>query len=194
MYGPDGHVKIDDADLARMGCTRSSPSDEAWTRLSWSLSRDAEDAVLASVGALRALGDDLDLQVAAHTAYGKDFVKTCKVSPDAFVQMALQLAYYRDQGHFDATYESSMTRLFLQGRTETVRPVTVQSCQFVRLMEDASASPLEKLKALQAAAQRHVTGYSDAMAGKGIVSADVEVWNCSSIFKRCSSGYRGYDC
>ena len=27
-----------------------------------------------------------------------------KVSPDAFIQMALQLAYFRDQGRFDLTY------------------------------------------------------------------------------------------
>ena len=65
-----------------------------------------------------------------------------------------------------------MTRLFLQGRTETVRPVTKQSCAFVLAMEDASTTPKDKLKALQAAAQRHVLGYSDAMAGKGIVSRE----------------------
>jgi hypothetical protein len=39
------------------------------------------------------------------------------VSPDAYIQLAMQLAYHRDQGRFDATYESSMTRLFLHGRT-----------------------------------------------------------------------------
>jgi carnitine O-palmitoyltransferase 1 len=32
-------------------------------------------------------------------------VKRCRVSPDGYVQMAMQLAYYRDQGRFDATYE-----------------------------------------------------------------------------------------
>lgn len=77
---------------------------------------------MSSVTNLRALNEDLQLKVVAHTAYGKDFVKRCKVSPDAYVQMAMQLAYYRDQGHFDATYESSMTRLFLHGRTGAGAP------------------------------------------------------------------------
>lgn len=27
--------------------------------------------------------------------YGKGFMKKCKVSPDAYLQMALQLTYYR---------------------------------------------------------------------------------------------------
>lgn len=39
--------------------------------------------------------NDLDLRILVHRAYGKGFMKTCRVSPDAFIQMALQLAYYR---------------------------------------------------------------------------------------------------
>ena len=38
---------------------------------------------------------DLDLQVLAHTAFGKGVMKKFKISPDAYIQMALQLAYYR---------------------------------------------------------------------------------------------------
>ena len=58
-----------------------------------------------------------------------------------------------------------MTRLFLHGRTETVRPVTVESIAFVTAMMDTAATPREKLAALQAAAKRHVTQYCDAMSG-----------------------------
>ena len=53
--------------------------------------------------------------------YGKGEVKKQKLSPDAWVQMALQLAQKRDTGKFRLTYEASMTRLFREGRTETVR-------------------------------------------------------------------------
>lgn len=34
------------------------------------------------------------------------------MSPDAFIQMAMQLAYFKNTGSFHATYEASMTRLF----------------------------------------------------------------------------------
>jgi carnitine O-palmitoyltransferase 1 len=151
--------------------SRQPPGDsreEAWARLPWALSADAEEAVLAAVATLHGLMDDVVLRVDAYSKYGKDFVKRCRVSPDAFVQLAMQLAYFRDRGRFDNTYESSMTRLFLHGRTETVRPVTSESISFVRAMEDAGASPLNKLHALQAAAARHVRGFTDAMAGLGV--------------------------
>ena len=54
------------------------------------------------------------------------------MSPDAYIQMALQLAYYKDSGgKFALTYEASMTRLYLQGRTETVRSFTQEIKDFV---------------------------------------------------------------
>ena len=46
--------------------------------------------------------------------------------------MALQLAYYKDANKkFALTYESSMTRLFLHGRTETVRSFTQELKDFI---------------------------------------------------------------
>lgn len=42
-----------------------------------------------------ALLNDVDLRLYMHTAYGKGFMKNCRLSPDAYTQMALQLAYYR---------------------------------------------------------------------------------------------------
>lgn len=38
------------------------------------------------------------------------------------------------------TYEASMTRLYREGRTETVRPVTVESAAFIRAMCDPNCS------------------------------------------------------
>ena len=76
--------------------------------------------------------DDLDLAVSDHNIYGKGFIKTCKVSPDAFVQLALQLAYFKDADKFALTYEASMTRLYLLGRTETVRSLTNETADFVK--------------------------------------------------------------
>lgn len=44
------------------------------------------------------------------------------------------LLSHKDKGKFCLTYEASMTRLFREGRTETVRSCTMESCAFVRSM------------------------------------------------------------
>ena len=48
-----------------------------------------------SMTVARALADDVDLHLMMHDPYGKGFMKKCRISPDAYIQMALQLAYYR---------------------------------------------------------------------------------------------------
>ncbi len=147
-------------------CARGAES--SWRLLRWALPRAAEEAIAEAKGAAQLLIQDLDLQVVTHSKYGKRFMKKCGVSPDAYTQMALQLAYHRDQGKFANTYEASMTRLFRRGRTETVRPVSQLAVDFVKAMDDESVPAAQKLSLLQDAAKEHVQAYTDCMAGKGI--------------------------
>ena len=55
-------------------------------------------------------------------------------SPDAFVQVAMQLATYRLFGEQAGTYEATQVRPFLHGRTETTRSVSNESAAFVEKM------------------------------------------------------------
>ncbi|XP_028402336.1 carnitine O-palmitoyltransferase 1, liver isoform-like [Dendronephthya gigantea] len=114
--------------------------------------------------------DDLQLRVLAYDGVGKGFIKKyCKMSPDGFIQAALHLAYYRDSGgRLPLTYESSMTRLYLQGRTETVRSLTNESKEFILAMENAEVSVEERVRLLRAMVKRHQVLYKDCMNGKGI--------------------------
>lgn len=63
-----------------------------------------------------------------------------RLSPDAFVQLAMQLAWYRTQGTFTATYETALTRMFLHGRTETIRTLSKNSRAFVLAMSNTNLS------------------------------------------------------
>ena len=110
----------------------------------------------------------MDLVIFRHVAFGKGLIKKCHVSPDAFLQMALQLAYRRDQNRLSLTYEASMTRLFREGRTETVRPVTVESKAFIDSMFDQSIGREEKIELMRSACARHQRAYQEAMCGKGV--------------------------
>jgi len=96
-------------------------------KLAWDIPDQCIEVIESSLKVARDLYNDVDLNVMMHDEYGKGFMKQCRISPDAFIQIALQLAYFRDVGKFCLTYEASMTRLFREGRTETVRSCTVQS-------------------------------------------------------------------
>lgn len=137
-------------------------------RLRWDLSSQLASQIETSALAAEVLLNDVHLHLLPHSAYGKGFMKKCRCSPDAFIQMALQLAYYRDAGKFSLTYEASMTRLFREGRTETVRPVTTESREYVLAMQDPLCSVKERRQRLLVACDQHQGAYQDAMCGKGI--------------------------
>jgi len=137
-------------------------------RLRWDITRQCEEVIEKSLATARQLIDDVDLHLMMFNAYGKGFIKKCNISPDAFIQMALQVAYYRDAGKFCLTYESSMTRLFREGRTETVRSCTIESCDFVRALENPAKTNKERVELMHKAAERHQDGYRNAMTGNGI--------------------------
>lgn len=106
-------------------------------RMSWDLKNpECISAINEANADAQILINDLHLRIHVHDHYGKGFMKKCRISPDAYIQMALQLAYYRDAGRFSLTYEASMTRLFREGRTETVRPCTIESAAWVKSMLD----------------------------------------------------------
>ena len=138
------------------------------TRLQWQFNDDACREVSVCHGEALKIIDDFDLFILEHEAFGKGEIKKCRVSPDAFIQMALQLAYYRDVDYFSLTYEASMTRLYRFGRTETVRPVSSESCAFVRAMCDPSVPDEQRRALFRAAASTHQDNYRNAMAGNGV--------------------------
>ncbi|CAH0521081.1 unnamed protein product [Peronospora belbahrii] len=136
--------------------------------LEWDFTSGLDHAVLRSLEEAEKAISDFDLKVILHTNYGKGLIKKFRVSPDAFIQMALQLAYYRNSGTITQTYESSMTRLYKNGRTETVRTVTDESKEFVFGMANSKLSDAEKLKLLRRACEVHQDNYRNAMSGKGV--------------------------
>lgn len=112
-----------------------------------------------------------DLQVVcyAFTAFGKAAIKQRKLHPDTFVQLAMQLAYYRLHKKYGLTntttqewclktkkrinlmslltalrpgscYETAMTRKFYHGRTETMRPCTKEAVDWCAVMTDPASN------------------------------------------------------
>ena len=101
-------------------------------------------------------------------SYGKGLIKTFKMSPDAYVQMALQLAYYRKHKELVATYESAATRKYRHGRTETARSCSIESKAFCDIMDDPEASVKAKATACRAAVARHAKYTAWAVDGQAV--------------------------
>lgn len=68
----------------------------------------------------------------------KDDIKRAKLSPDAVMQLAIQLAYHIVHSKTVATYESCSTAAFKHGRTETVRPATMETKKFVNAIRNTA--------------------------------------------------------
>ncbi|KAJ8249095.1 hypothetical protein GJAV_G00231120 [Gymnothorax javanicus] len=136
-------------------------------RLQWDIPAECQSTIEGSLKVAKALADDVDSHIFPFDIFGKGLIKKCKTSPDAFIQIALQLAHYRDKGKFCLTYEASMTRLFREGRTETVRSCTMETCAFVRSMMTENTRET-RMKLLKTAAEKHQQLYRLAMTGKGI--------------------------
>lgn len=109
-----------------------------------------------------------ELKVQAYQGYGKGLIKQFKCSPDAYVQMMIQLAYAKMHGRNRPTYESATTRRFQQGRTETGRSVSDESVAFCKAMGDPSVSAEECVKLFRAAVDALVKYITVASDGRGV--------------------------
>jgi len=103
--------------------------------------------------------ENLAFEVLPFTEFGKEHIKTLGVSPDSFVQIGIQLAQYKIFQNVFNAYESVMTKQFLGGRTETMRPLTAESLAFVK-------NPT--LESLRAASLKHVERINECKNGQGI--------------------------
>lgn len=109
-----------------------------------------------------------ELSVQAYQGYGKGLIKKFKCSPDAYVQMIIQLAYHKFHGTNRPTYESAATRRYQQGRTETCRSVSDESVAFCTAMADPSADPKTNVELFRKAIDAHVEYIAAASDGKGV--------------------------
>ncbi|XP_058473117.1 carnitine O-acetyltransferase [Solea solea] len=128
------------------------------------IKKDIEDAKQS----MNKIAQDLDMRVMVFGHFGKNVPKTHKMSPDAFIQMALQLAYYRMYQRCCATYESASLRMFRLGRTDTIRSASSASSAFIRAFDDTSKQNTEKLDLMEKAVQAHRSYTNMAISGQAI--------------------------
>uniref|UniRef100_A0A669BX35 Choline O-acetyltransferase n=1 Tax=Oreochromis niloticus TaxID=8128 RepID=A0A669BX35_ORENI len=131
-------------------------------RLRWKCNPHIQGLLAASAERLQRLVNNLDMTVFKFRDYGKEFIKQQKMSPDAFIQVALQLAFFKCTGRLVSTYESASIRRFQEGRVDNIRSATAEALAFVKSMDS------EKMKRLGDAIKAQTSYTIAAITGMAI--------------------------
>ncbi|KPI89734.1 choline/Carnitine o-acyltransferase-like protein [Leptomonas seymouri] len=143
-------------------------------RLRFTIYKKLADAIReAHTEFMLEIGSQVDLHVVRYDGYGRELPKSMGCSPDAWVQLAIQLAHYTVQNRqFSQIYESVGQHMFAKGRTEAVRSVSDATSAFVKAMiaddDGADVPSLErKRELLMDACAHHQRAVQEAVCGRG---------------------------
>lgn len=154
-------------------------------KLEWLLTPDLSLALRFGETRLSDLINQNEFRHLEFKSYGSSTIKKMKYSPDAFVQMAFQAAYYALYGKVECTYEPAMTKAFFHGRTEAIRTVSQESNLYVRKFFDPEMPAKEKLQYLADACVKHSDQTRRCLSGKGV---DRHLYALFCIWRRYVSG------
>ena len=100
--------------------------------------------------------------------FGRADCKKVGIGPDSVMQLAIQIAHHRLYGTFAPTYESCSTAAFKHGRTETLRPLTMEMRELAKQMNRTSnkSSNEELIQLFKKCSKKHVELTKNALFGK----------------------------
>ncbi|XP_055075233.1 carnitine O-acetyltransferase b [Misgurnus anguillicaudatus] len=112
--------------------------------------------------------NDLDIKCFNFQRFGKEFSKQLKLSPNSFIQVAIQLAYYRVHSEVCAACDIASLRMFRGGRTDYIRSPTNQMLTFIQAFDDDTVSRETKVELLREAVDAYSILTEQALMGEGI--------------------------
>ncbi|CAD6581459.1 MAG: hypothetical protein CYPHOPRED_001580 [Cyphobasidiales sp. Tagirdzhanova-0007] len=138
-------------------------------KLTWVSDQQVVEGIDKAEKTIKDLVDDSEGLVLWYDEYGVEWIKKiAKQSPDAYIQMALQLAYQKLHGQGTPTYETASTRLFRRGRTDTIRTYSEDSLKWVEAVINKKHDAKQLYALLSTAIASHNTLTREASTGKGI--------------------------
>jgi carnitine O-palmitoyltransferase 2 len=127
-----------------------------------------ENDVKTAIKAHEDVVNSIDLNFLHYTDINKVECKKYKVSPDSMMQLSFQLAYYKQNQKFVSCYESCSTSAFRHGRTETMRPLTAETKEFVLSISKKDRPSDKQMRALlEKCSTRHNQLTKEAAMGQG---------------------------
>ncbi|KAG6448162.1 hypothetical protein O3G_MSEX005397 [Manduca sexta] len=112
--------------------------------MKWNITGDVQRTIEQAARDLDRAISDLDFKVYTYRGYGREFMKSCKTSPDVYIQLALQYAYYKMYGYLVTTYESASLRRFRNGRVDNIRSAHNGAHAWAAAMCTAETPPLNE--------------------------------------------------
>lgn len=104
------------------------------TTLMWQVDDELQTAIDEAEKSVNRLIENFSLYILDFKQFGRTFIKRQNLSPDAFVQLALQYTYYKLHGQLVSTYESASLRQFRLGRVDDIRANTCEAFQWIQSM------------------------------------------------------------
>ncbi|XP_008217123.1 carnitine O-palmitoyltransferase 2, mitochondrial isoform X1 [Nasonia vitripennis] len=138
-------------------------------RLDFKVDDKAKDVISKERTQYEKWTKSLDIGFMVYEGFGKRECKDFGVSPDAVMQLVFQLALFKQESKSVAAYESCSTAAFKHGRTETLRPCTVQTKNLCSTMtsskSDLSIQQIKKM--IIDCSNAHLTLLKEAAMGQG---------------------------
>uniref|UniRef100_I3K0D5 Carnitine O-acetyltransferase a n=1 Tax=Oreochromis niloticus TaxID=8128 RepID=I3K0D5_ORENI len=135
-------------------------------KLHFNITPDIKTAIEEAKQSIDKHAQDLDLRVLVFNHFGKKIPKAHQISPDAFIQMAIQLAYYRIHQQCCASYEAASMRLFKKGRLGVILSTSSASAAFVKSFDDPKKQNSDKRNLLENAIKVHTWNTNMEIRGR----------------------------
>ncbi|KAI8521504.1 hypothetical protein Bbelb_012580 [Branchiostoma belcheri] len=137
-------------------------------RLRWKLSPEVFEYLKMSRESVDRSIANMDLHIMRYTRFGKSFPKSQNMSPDGFVQLALQLTYFKLHRRLVSTYESASTRRFQLGRVDNIRAASIEADNWVRAMCSDTVEDYDRMELFKKALKSQRNFTLQALKGQGI--------------------------
>lgn len=138
------------------------------TEIEFDLNDDLKNTIHRTKESFKRHVADTQTRVLSFDSFGKEQIKQFKVSPDAFVQLALQLAEYKLYGQCFSAYEAVMTRTFVDGRIDVLYTISPESIAFIKNICDKNCDTQTTKRSLIQAAIKHIERANECRLGNGV--------------------------
>lgn len=104
------------------------------TPLTWYLNDELFKQLAQTEQNVDQLIENFALNIKPFEKFGRNFIKNQNLSPDAFIQLAMQYTFFKLHGHLVSTYESASLRQFKFGRVDNIRANTCEAYDWIQSM------------------------------------------------------------